>query len=161
MSTRRYQLPYKTFNDPVLVKKLTTARARFYSSKKKPRIKSKPSFFQKLSSNEFVVPKTAFEENYFHGYNFKNMPAFTSTKAKLEYLVEMSSVKLKYNAKVYKTRRKNKRRGVGKCEVCTENKATCQHHIILLINGGYDNGINRINICNVCHIKIHPWMGEK
>jgi len=31
----------------------------------------------------------------------------------------------------------------------------------LIKNGGYDNGVNRICICNKCHDIIHEWMPFK
>jgi len=44
--------------------------------------------------------------------------------------------------------------------VCEKNQAACQHHIVLLVNGGPDTSWNRITICFDCHKKIHPWLSN-
>lgn len=63
-----------------------------------------------------------------------------------------------FNHLPYFKRRKEKYKPYGECEVCMVAKAQCQHHIIMLRNGGTNKKYNRINICEECHTSIHDWM---
>ncbi len=45
-----------------------------------------------------------------------------------------------------------------KCSVCRGSRSYCQHHIILLRNGGDDSKLNRLPICSGCHKEIHDWL---
>ena len=102
---------------------------------------------------------TAWEENYSLCRKFKGKYKKAPTYVKLIKLIELSSYELKLPA--YRDNYlKNRARKHGirkKCWVCGA-KAFYQHHIILLKNGGFDNGINRIPICDGCHKEIHPWL---
>lgn len=46
------------------------------------------------------------------------------------------------------------------CEICLKNKAYCNHHIIMVKNGGTNSPYNLIPVCKSCHEEIHPWMKE-
>lgn len=58
----------------------------------------------------------------------------------------------------YKTRRFKKYKPEGICKCCKIRDANVKHHMIQLQNGGQDVWWNRIDICNQCHEKIHPWI---
>ena len=80
---------------------------------------------------------------------------------KIERLIALSKLKFASN-QTYEQRRKKSHwvRSEWRCWICGE-KAQVQHHILQVQNGGYDNGINRIGICNVCHAKLHSWMMDR
>lgn len=63
-----------------------------------------------------------------------------------------------FNLKPYKRRRKVHFVPEGPCEICHYRLSTCQHHIVMLINGGSNKPWNRINICDHCHCSIHDWI---
>jgi len=46
------------------------------------------------------------------------------------------------------------------CFVCGV-AAEVVHHMILIRNGGYDSGFNRICLCNSCHASIHDWLMDE
>jgi hypothetical protein len=43
------------------------------------------------------------------------------------------------------------------CFVCSD-RATEQHHVVLLKHGGTNDPRNRVSICRFCHEHIHDWM---
>jgi hypothetical protein len=47
--------------------------------------------------------------------------------------------------------------GGATCFVCSD-KATEQHHVVLLKHGGTNDPRNRVPICRFCHEHIHDWM---
>jgi len=103
-------------------------------------------------------PNTSFEAMYKVCFEFKKKFHNKTPEEKLRKLIKLSNQHFK-NSRPYEERRE-KKHGVSvgkKCWVC-KDKANIQHHIILIKNGGYDNGINRVCICNKCHEKIHEWM---
>lgn len=53
---------------------------------------------------------------------------------------------------------KLEKRSLGdKCFVCSK-PSEVRHHIILLKNGGENEGDNLVPLCNYCHGKIHKWL---
>jgi len=113
-------------------------------------------YFKKIRKGKQIEPKTAFEKNYQLCWKFKKQFKNKSNQVKLSELIKLSTAKIN-NLIPYAKRRKKSHGIRKKCWVCGEN-AYYQHHIIQLQNGGYDNGINRIPICEGCHSKIHPFM---
>jgi 5-methylcytosine-specific restriction endonuclease McrA len=90
--------------------------------------------------------------------NFKKV-FFNKNKEDIIFRLRQLSRKVFQNTIPYEERRKRKhwvKRGTL-C-FCCKNTAVVQHHIILVKNGGYDNGINRIFICEECHNLIHDWL---
>jgi hypothetical protein len=135
------------FSDETLNKKLAKARTKF---NKKMR-----------GQQRRELAKTEFGLNWFLCNDFKKGCALKLKDEKIDKLIELSKIKIN-NKQPYKRRRSRTHSPNGKpCWVCKTNKATCQHHIIQIKNGGYDSGINRIPICDSCHIEIHPWMAPK
>jgi 5-methylcytosine-specific restriction endonuclease McrA len=64
----------------------------------------------------------------------------------------------------YIDRRLNSRRlprPAGECFVCCAVKATQNHHVIAIINGGRSVKKNLVGVCSKCHRSIHPWMNRK
>jgi hypothetical protein len=115
-------------------------------------------YFKNLKKGIIVEPKGAFENNYLICFLFKKQFKDKGRKEILERLIELSKLKIDGNTQSYAHRRRKKHKSYKKCFVCKTNISNYQHHIILLKNGGYDNGINRIPICGGCHMIIHPWM---
>jgi 5-methylcytosine-specific restriction endonuclease McrA len=114
-------------------------------------------YYKKLRKNKVEIPKSAFEKNYFIAYTFKE--AYKICKDKnilLRRLKDLAEIKIEGNTQSYSKRREKKHWSRRKCFVCKSSRSDYQHHIVLLKNGGYDNGINRIPICSDCHKLIHP-----
>ena|SRR3990167_5865105 len=111
-------------------------------------------FFKRIRKNKIVIPRTAFQKNYILAYKFKKKKL--NFQDKITKLIELSKIKLE-NKIDYDTRRSKTHPIKKKC-YCCDNTAFYQHHIITLINGGCDNGINRIPICFECHKLIHNWL---
>ena len=116
-------------------------------------------YYKAIRQNKDIKPITPFETNYYLAYNFKKRAKTLTTEQKLEELQNLANVKLD-NSQSYKKRRAKKHRSKKKCFVCGQETSNCQHHIILLKNGGYDSGINRIPIGEKCHLIIHPWLSK-
>lgn len=141
------------FKDKTLNIMLSNARKDFKDS-----TKSKDLFFKRVRRGKISIVKTGFHKNYLICFNFKKNFKFKRKIDKIDELKRLSLVSVE-NRTPYIKRRSKKRYGNNKiCWVCNINEATCQHHIIMLKNGGYDNGINRIPICNECHSEIHTWI---
>ncbi len=106
-------------------------------------------------------PSGDFGINWLICKEFKNEFLNRTYEEKILELRKLSEKKI--NNKIPYLKRRNKTHGGnGKdCWVCKKNKAVCQHHIIQLQNGGFDNGINRIPICNDCHEDIHTFLKIK
>lgn len=132
-----------SFNDSLLNTKLKKARSSFY--------------FRDIRKSKKRKAINAFERNYSFSFNFKKDFKDKPVNEKLNELIRLSGVKIRGNKQPYDKRRAKKHFTKKKCFVCKE-KAYFQHHIILLINGGYDSGVNRIPICCICHEIIHPWL---
>jgi len=128
------------------------------------------SFFKRVRKGENLIPITAWEKQYWYGYNFKKRYGKKwSYHRKIKALIKLAQIKIGRNKnysrklsdnELYVKRRESKHRTNKLCFVCKNRRARYNHHIIALINGGYDSSINRIPICHWCHIKIHPWMQE-
>lgn len=118
---------------------------------------SKNIFISKLKRNKPATPRTYFEKNYLYGYRFKKDFKNKSREGKIIELLRLAKIKLTNKAS-YAKRRQKKHCSKKQCFVCNINVARYQHHIILLINGGFDFMLNRIPICDECHLEIHPWM---
>lgn len=130
-----------SFKDLKLRIKLCLARRSF-----KRRIKNR-------GKNE--GPQGGFKINYEVCKEFKSKYRFADKWIKINELFRLSQIKIP-NDIPYKKRRKSKHPARGLlCWICSE-WASVHHHIIQIINGGYDNGINRIPVCEACHEKIHP-----
>ena len=80
-----------------------------------------------------------------------------STEVRIEKLKRFAEFKIP-NHKPYRQRRKLRFSVTGICSVCRVYEANCQHHIIMLCNGGSNKSYNRIPICNECHSRIHNWV---
>jgi len=103
--------------------------------------------FEKYTSGSIVAQVQYFRkemEKLLWGQRIKELKRFTGLKIQ--------------NIKPYKKRRRVHFIPNGPCVVCYSHIANCQHHIIMLINGGSNKPYNRINICNFCHAQIHPWI---
>jgi len=158
-----YEGTMSKFKDPKLKTALKEARRQFKGKRKH---KGDPvphaRFFKDLRAGKKVKFKGAFQENYYHVWKWKKRVPSLSFIKRIESLIKLTTIQIYGNTQSYSKRRKKKHSARGKtCEVCWVNKAICQHHMILLINGGYDNGINRICICRTCHTLMHPWMDKK
>ena len=105
-----------------------------------------------------VTPQGSFEVMFDWCNRFKSKYHNKDMATKIAELKKMARKKIK-NSIPYEKRREKKHYvpPTKKCWVC-KGKAQVQHRIILIKNGGYDNGINRIAICNKCHDLIHDWM---
>lgn len=114
-------------------------------------------YFKRIRKGERIEPKTSFEENYFLCYLFKKTYKNKLCKEILEKLIELSKIKLIKNSQSYEKRREKSHKTNKWC-FCCHHPSKYQHHIILLKNGGFDSGINRIPICETCHKVIHPWL---
>jgi hypothetical protein len=114
-------------------------------------------YYSSVRKGKAPKPESAFEENYHICWNFKKRAKKYDFNTKIFELKRLADIVLTGNLISYSKRRKAKHKTARKC-FCCGNKAFYQHHIILLKNGGYDNGINRIPICHECHVLIHPWM---
>jgi hypothetical protein len=82
-----------------------------------------------------------------------------SPEEKIKYLREMATIKFRHRGN-YKHKRRFKNPPTGKCVVCG-GVSNCQHHVVLLINGGKNSRKNLINICGVCHARVHDWLSVK
>lgn len=121
-------------------------------------IMSDKDYYKKIRKGLLIEPKTAFEKNYFYAYNFKKEAKGLDKYQILARLKILSNLIIKDNKQSYLKRRSKKHRSKKICFACKKESAHCQHHIILLKNGGYDNGINRLPICDNCHSLIHDWL---
>lgn len=106
-------------------------------------------FIRKRLPKDKTILETAREYKMVYGCKSK--------EDKIKRLIELSRYSLA-NLIPYATRRGKKFSVHGKCWVCKENSAYCQHHIIPLKNGGDNHKSNRIFICEHCHAEIHPWL---
>jgi 5-methylcytosine-specific restriction endonuclease McrA len=107
--------------------------------------------------------KTPFELMYKVCQEFKSRFFNKPTEEKIQQMKLLSKFVIA-NGTPYKYRRSKTREGYildKDCWACKTEKAVEQHHLITIINGGYDNGINRISLCKNCHDRIHPWMGMR
>ena len=139
------------FKDPALKKKLRVSLSKY--RKKFP--KQDQTFCRRVRRGDNVIPKTPFENNYILAYKYKY--GHKSKEEKMRQLISLAKIELPWSPQPYELRRNRKHRTRKPCQVCGE-QAYCQHHIIQLQHGGYDNGINRIPICQECHEIIHPWL---
>ena len=112
-------------------------------------------YFENLRKGIELEPITAFEKNYFFAYKFKLLSKKITLEEKIIELKKLSLVKINNNPQPYEKRRNKKHPSRKKCFVCRKYKSHYQHHIIVFF---YDNGINRIPICERCHKKIHSWL---
>ena len=101
--------------------------------------------------------KRIFHKQITIGQKFKNDFRKKCIDEKLNELKKLSIVRFN-NPISYIKRRERKHKSKEMCFVCIINRAYCQHHIILLVNGGYDSIDNCIPICNTCHAEIHKWL---
>ncbi len=115
-------------------------------------------YFKKIRKGKNIKPLGAFEKNYYLCRRFKIEFITKSVEEKINKLKELARIKINNTNQSYKKRRSRKHPTYKDCWVCKEHKAFCQHHIIQLQHGGYDNGINRIPICDYCHKEIHEWL---
>ena len=138
-----------------VVKKLKEAYKQFSPKQYNKPNKKKGKLWRKLARQS---PSTSFEAMYLVCFEFKKKFFNQPKMLKLKALIKLSKQTFA-NSRTYADRRAKKHpvHISKKCWVCN-GKANIQHHIILIKNGGYDNGINRINICNKCHEEIHDWM---
>jgi hypothetical protein len=116
------------------------------------------NYFRHIRQGIDEEPKTAFEKNYYYACRFKKFCKNLEKEAIIEQLKIMSFLVIMDNKQSYFKRRSKKHSIHKRCFVCKEKRAFYQHHIVLLKNGGYDNGINRIPICENCHKEIHNWL---
>lgn len=145
------------FNDKTLNVKLRKATKRF-EAKNGGQSRYDSRFFKDCRSGKTVTPVTAFEKNYALCHDYKKLSVTMTIKDRLKALKRLANEKLDGSPLTYNKRRKKKHRTKKLCAVCKQIEAVCQHHIIQLQHGGFDNGINRIPICDDCHCEIHPWM---
>lgn len=126
---------------------------------KKYKIKiSRKDYYKNVRNNKIYDPITPFEKVYYYCFSFKKLYKNECKENIIEKLIELSKIIVDETYRYNKIRGKKHYGNHKSCFVCKEYKADYQHHIIMLINGGYDNGINRIPICHSCHIQIHSWM---
>lgn len=123
-------------------------------------VKFDPSFCGRVRKERLVTPRTAWEYNYLICYMFKRDFRHKPRAEKLSELKRISKIVIDGNKSSYETRRKKKHYGKRLCFVC-KAPSSCQQHIVLLKNGGFDNGINRIHVCSGCHADIHPWLRKE
>lgn len=48
--------------------------------------------------------------------------------------------------------------GRGQCFACIRERMRLWHHVIQIQHGGSNRPLNRVAICEECHMKIHPWL---
>ena len=120
-------------------------------------MKQRKDFCKKIKRGEKIDPKTPFEINYYECYKFKRDFRKTKKPETLKELKRLSAFHISGTPQAYERRRLKKHPIRKSCFVCRA-LAFYQHHIILLKNGGYDNGMNRIPICNSCHKELHNWL---
>jgi hypothetical protein len=121
-------------------------------------MKTRLDYFKKIKKGLFLKPETAWEIGFYIGWSFKK--AYQKCKDRsilIKQLIRLSEVKIDNNYP-YEKRREKKYGCKKRCWVCEHNKAGYFHHIVLLKNGGYNWGFNRIPICPQCHKQIHTWM---
>lgn len=116
-------------------------RIEFYHRKK-----------HKKKKDHYDNGRIAWDVKYFR----ENM-TILSVPNRISELRRLASLKIN-NTVPYMVRRKRYFRAEGPCLVCREWMATCQHHIVMLINGGSNKPYNRIMICDHCHSQVHSWM---
>lgn len=114
----------------------------------------------KVKDNSKQVPGMFGTQHYLCTY-FKREYHNRGTEVIIQKLIEISKIKFK-NIRPYDERRKKGHycHPKHKCFAC-KNPAEVQHHIIQIQYGGYDNGVNRIKLCNMCHARIHTWMMDE
>lgn len=122
-------------------------------------MKTRLDYFKRIKKGEIIKPQTAWEEGFCVGWSFKNAYKKCADKNVLiNRLKYLSTLKVSGNTYPYNKRR-SKKFGCNKlCWVCKQSRASYYHHIILLANGGYNWGFNRIPICPDCHKQIHSWL---
>jgi hypothetical protein len=138
--------------------RLAWAKVKTLDIPKYGKFKNKHKLIKLLKSKPI---NTSFEYMYKICYDFKSTYFNATKEEKIERLIELSKIQI-YNKIPYDRRRKKKHPvSFGRrCWICP-NKASISHHIILINNGGFDNGINRIDVCEDCHKLIHPWLEIK
>ena len=119
-------------------------------------MKTRKEFFKTVKQGKSLEPITIWEKQYYYGWVFKKKFKNRSMIDKLNRLKELSKIIIGNSKK----QRKYHYAGNKICFVCKKKKAYCWHHLILIKNGGYDNLLNRIPICNNCHSFIHAWLLE-
>lgn len=145
------------FKSAVLNEKLRKAQKSFYKEHSKKQRLSMASLRSRKRPKKF---NNGWEKNYFIAWNFKRRFFDSPKEEKIIELIRLSKKKVD-NKISYEKRRQNKHKVFKDCWVCRERKAYYTHHIILITNGGYDNGVNRIPICKFCHAEIHEWIDIK
>lgn len=81
---------------------------------------------------------------------------------RLQLLLEMTTVKVDNKRGRISMRDEfiNKRhKRDSKCFTCGR-KAQERHHVILIKNGGTNQGGNIVSLCLKCHNLLHPWMKD-
>lgn len=89
--------------------------------------------------------------------NFKKEMSSMLYNEKIKQLREIANL-IFPNRISYSIRRKKWFYAEGICEVCKSFQSTCQHHLVMLKNGGSNKPWNRIQICEECHCLIHDWI---
>lgn len=103
------------------------------------------------------------DDNYrFMLINFWTEATSKTSMTILKRLTKLSKTRINKHKYDYKRLRakKNKLHPDDVCIVC-RGTPSCKHHIISLINGGDNDSMNLVPICNACHERIHSWMYEK
>lgn len=50
----------------------------------------------------------------------------------------------------------------SRCFICRHSdRPFIWHHIIQVQNGGSNDSRNRVELCELCHTRVHPWMTYK
>ena len=121
-------------------------------------MKTRLDYFKRIKQGKFIKPETAWEIGFYVGWSFKKAYAKCSNKyLMINRLKALSNINID-NTYPYSKRREKKYLCQKKCLVCKHNKASFYHHVVLLKNGGYNYGFNRIPICKPCHQEIHTWL---
>lgn len=133
------------FRDVVSVKKETFKTSWDVYSKKQQKKVRRSDWVGKLAKEVLDVKKNLFRMRY---------------PERIAALRDLAKEKTPFSTP-YIERRKQRFRPQGECAVCIMNPATCQHHIVMLKNGGSNRAWNRIQICDDCHSRIHDWLIPK
>lgn len=90
----------------------------------------------------------------------------TTSGKRLRLLIEYAKIRIRHSGNTRERYQFAKRKRLiealttGQCFACLTHQPLNWHHIIQIQHGGSNHLRNRVEVCEECHEKIHPWMQQ-